>query len=52
MHSHACSLPWIDVPVLPWLLAIFERSPFYTRGTATDQLVFRWKNAERAFEDF
>ena len=47
-HDYGCDATFGYVPVLPWLLAIFERSPFYTRSTATEQLVFRWKNAEFA----
>ena len=47
-HEYGCDATDGYVPALPWLLAIFERSPFYTRGTATEQLVFRWKNAECA----
>ena len=47
-HEYGCDATDGYVPVLPWLLAIFERSPFYTRSTATEQLVFRWKNAEFA----
>ena len=47
-HEYGCDATDGYVPALPWLLAIFERSPFFTRGTTTEQLVFRWKNAECA----
>lgn len=45
-HSEGASMTAGYSPVLEWTEALFEKSPVFTRMTATDQLEYHWRNAD------